>query len=74
MYLDENILGKYPDDENRQDGYILINSIGTLGCVGFYHVTDNHGSLPIVPNSYVTFIRTYSDIHAFYTYTFMKAN
>ena len=49
LFLDESILGRYPDDEYMQDGDVVINSTGTgtLGRVGIYHTTDNHRGLPI---------------------------
>ena len=75
LYLDENTLGKYTDDEYMQDGDVVINSTGTgtLGRVGFYRVADNRANLPIVPDSHVTVVRGYRSIHAFYLYAFMKA-
>ena len=76
LFLDESILGRYPDDEYMQDGDVVINStgIGTLGRVGIYHITDNHRSLPIVPDSHVTVIRAAHSIQSIYVYAFMKAN
>ena len=76
FYLDESTLNKYPEDEYMQDGDIVINSTGTgtLGRVGFYRATDNYKSLPIVPDSHVTVIRSSRELHAFYLYAFMKAN
>lgn len=55
FYLDESTLNKYPEDEYMRDGDIVINSTGTgtLGRVGFYRATDNHNSIPIVPDSHV---------------------
>jgi type I restriction enzyme S subunit len=60
FYLDESTLNKYPEDEYMRDGDIVINSTGTgtLGRVGFYRATDNHNSIPIVPDSHVTVIRS----------------
>ena len=76
LYLDESTLNKYPEDEYMQDGDIVINSTGTgtLGRIGFYRETDNRNSIPIVPDSHVTVIRSYQELHAFYLYAFMKAN
>lgn len=76
LYLDENTLGKYTDDEYMQDGDVVINSTGTgtLGRVGFYRVADNRANLPIVPDSHVTVVRAHRNVHAFYLYAFMKAN
>ncbi len=75
LYLDEDTLGKYTDDEYMQDGDVVINSTGTgtLGRVGFYRIADNRANLPIVPDSHVTVVRAYRSIHAFYLYAFMKA-
>ncbi len=76
LYLDENTLDKYSVDEYMQDGDIVINSTGTgtLGRVGFYRATDNRINMPVVPDSHVTVIRAYHELHAFYLYAFMKAN
>ena len=76
QYLDENTLTKYSSDEYMQNGDVVINSTGTgtLGRVGVYHSIDNPLNLPIVPDSHVTVIRTYSSIQSFYIYAFMKAN
>ncbi len=76
FYLDESTLNKYLEDEYMQDGDIVINSTGTgtLGRVGFYRATDNHNSIPIVPDSHVTVIRSCRELDAFYLYAFMKAN
>ena len=76
LFLDESILGRYPDDEYMQDGDVVINSTGTgtLGRVGIYHTTDNHRGLPIVPDSHVTVIRAAHGIQSIYVYAFMKAN
>lgn len=76
QYLDESTLRKYPFDEYMLDGDIVINctGTGTLGRVGIYHSEDNYLNLPIVPDSHVTVVRTYSTINFFYIYAFMKAN
>ena len=76
LFLDESILGRYPDDEYMQDGDVVINSTGTgtLGRVGIYHMTDNHRGLPIVPDSHVTVIRAAHSIQSIYVYACMKAN
>ena len=76
LFLDESILGRYPNDEYMQDGDVVINSTGTgtLGRVGIYHTTDNHRGLPIVPDSHVTVIRAAHSIQSIYVYAFMKAN
>lgn len=76
LYLDESTLSKYPEDEYMLDGDIVINSTGTgtLGRVGFYRATDNCNHIPIVPDSHVTVIRPYQELHAFYLYAFMKAS
>ena len=72
LSLDEGTLGKYPDDEFMQDGDVVINSTGTgtLGRVGFYRSADNRANLPIVPDSHVTVVRAYRNIHAFFLYVF----
>ncbi len=76
QYLDESTLRKYSFDEYMQNGDVVINSTGTgtLGRVGVYQSIDNQLNLPIVPDSHVTVIRTYSSIQYFYIYAFMKAN
>lgn len=75
LYLDETILGRYPDNEYMQDGDVVINSTGTgtLGRVGIYRATDNRLDLPIVPDSHITLIRATHSLNAFYMYVFMKA-
>ena len=75
LYLDEDTLDKYTDDEFMKDGDVVINSTGagTLGRVGFYRVADNRANLPIVPDSHVTVVRCCRSIHAFYLYAVMKA-
>ena len=74
LYLDECCLSKYPKDEYMQDGDVVINSTGTgtLGRVGIYKTIDNNLRLPIVPDSHVTIIRAWNDIHPFYIYAYMK--
>lgn len=76
LCLDESTLSRYPTDEYMQDGDVVINSTGTgtLGRVGFYRTADNSSGLPIVPDSHVTVIRGFSNIHPFYLYALMKAN
>ena len=76
LFLDESVLGRYPDDEYMHDGDVVINSTGTgtLGRVGIYYATDNHLGLPIVPDSHVTVIRAAHSIQSIYVYAFMKAN
>ena len=76
LYLDENTLSKYPADEYMQDGDVVINSTGTgtLGRVGLYQIADNRSCIPIVPDSHVTVIRSFSNIQSFYLYAFLKAN
>jgi restriction endonuclease S subunit len=76
QYLDETTIKRYPTDEHMQDGDIVINSTGTgtLGRVGIYRNTDNTTCLLIVPDSYVTVIRSFSCISSHYLYAFMKAH
>ena len=76
LYLDESTLSKYPADEYMQDGDVVINSTGTgtLGRVGLYQIADNRSCIPIVPDSHVTVIRSFSNIQSFYLYAFLKAN
>ena len=75
LYLDESTLVKYPDDEYMQDKDTVINSTGTgtLGRVGIYRNNDNRRSMPVVPDSHVTVIRSYHDISSEYIYYFLKA-
>lgn len=76
LYLDENTLGRYPNEEYMHDSDVVVNSTGTgtLGRIGFYRTTDNIPGLPIVPDSHVTVIRGFRSIRPFYLYIFMKAN
>ena len=75
LYLDKTTLLKYSEEEYLQDLDIIINSTGTgtLGRVGIYRVADNIRELPIVPDSHVTVIRTYSYIHPEYMYYYLKS-
>ena len=75
LYLDESTLLKYSEEEYLRDLDIIINSTGTgtLGRVGIYRVADNIRELPIVPDSHVTVIRTYSYIHPEYMYYYLKS-
>ena len=74
--MDESTLSKYPADEYMQDGDVVINSTGTgtLGRVGLYQIADNRSCIPIVPDSHVTVIRSFSNIQSFYLYAFLKVN
>ena len=59
---------------NSSTFFLVINSTGTgtLGRVGIYKTIDNNLRLPIVPDSHVTIIRAWNDIHPFYIYAYMK--
>ena len=74
LFLDEQKLDKYPDEEFMQDYDIVINSTGngTLGRVGMYRNADNPKQLPIVPDSHVTVIRTLQAICVEYVYYVLK--
>ena len=76
LCLDERMLNKYPIDEYMCHGDIVINSTGTgtLGRVGYYRASDNFEGFSIVPDSHVTIIRAYNNIHTFYLYLYMKAS
>ena len=74
LYLDENKLDKYPEDEFMQDKDIIINSTGngTLGRVGIYRSIDNPNNLQIVPDSHVTVIRANKSIYFGYVFYGLK--
>lgn len=74
QYLDESILGKYPEEEYMLVNDIVINSTGTgtLGRVGFFKGEDSNAICRIVPDSHVTTIRVSSYIHPMYAYIFLK--
>ena len=74
LYLDELKLGKYPEEEFMLDKDIVINSTGggTMGRVGFYRNSDNPDSIPIVPDSHVTTVRTTKNICAEYIFHVIK--
>ena len=74
LYLDETILDKYSEQEFMLDGDIVINSTGggTMGRVGQYHIKDNKQSLPIVPDSHITVIRS-NVVNISYLFFFLKS-
>jgi len=58
-FLDEKVIGKYPEEEFLRDCDIVVNSTGTgtMGRIGLFHDSDNPTGLPIVPDSHVTIVR-----------------
>ena len=75
-YLDETIKHKYEQDNYLQGNDIVINSTGggTLGRIGYILEELIQNSLPIVPDSHVTTIRTKNDVLPRYIYFFLKFN
>lgn len=75
-YLDENMKHKYEQDNYLQEDDIVINSTGggTLGRIGYISEELIKGSLPIVPDSHVTTIRTKVNVLPRYIYFFLKFN
>lgn len=75
-YLDENIKHKYEQDNYLQGNDIVINSTGggTLGRIGYISEVLFKQSLPIVPDSHVTTIRTKDNVSSKYIYFFLKFN
>ncbi len=75
LFLDEDTLSKYPDDEYLCDKDIVINSTGTgtLGRVGIFRSSDNTRNLPVVSDSHVTVIRGSSRINPLYLYIYLKS-
>ena len=73
-YLDENIKHKYEQNNYLQGNDIVINSTGggTLGRIGYISEALFKQSLPIVPDSHITTIRTKDNISSKYTYFFLK--
>lgn len=75
-YLDENIKHKYEHDNFLQGNDIVINSTGggTLGRIGYISEMLIKQSLPIVPDSHITTIRTKDNVSSRYIYFFLKYN
>lgn len=75
-YLDENMKHKYEQDNYLQEDDIVINSTGggTLGRIGYISEELIKCSLPIVPDSHVTTIRTKVNVLPRYIYFFLKFN
>lgn len=75
-YLDENIKHKYEQDNYLQGNDIVINSTGggTLGRIGYISEVLFKQSLPIVPDSHITTIRTKDNVSSKYIYFFLKFN
>lgn len=75
-YLDENIKHKYEQDNFLQGNDIVINSTGggTLGRIGYISESLIKHSLPIVPDSHITTIRTKDNVSSRYIYFFLKYN
>lgn len=73
-YLDENVKHKYEQDNYLQGDDIVINSTGggTLGRIGYISEALIKQSLPIVPDSHITTIRTKDKISSKYIYFFLK--
>ena len=75
-YLDENIKHRYEQENYLQVNDIVINSTGggTLGRIGYITEELIKQSLPIVPDSHVTTIRTKDNVLPKYIYFFLKFN
>ncbi len=75
-YLDENIKHRYEQENYLQGNDIVINSTGggTLGRIGYITEELIKKSLPIVPDSHVTTIRTKDNVLPRYIYFFLKIN
>lgn len=75
-YLDENIKHKYEQDNYLQGNDIVINSTGggTLGRIGYISEELFKQSLPIVPDSHITTVRTKNNVSSKYIYFFLKFN
>lgn len=74
QYLDESYLDAYPQDEFLCDCDVVINSTGggTLGRVGIYRESDNPRTVPVVPDSHVTVIRSMNSTMQLYLYRVLK--
>lgn len=70
QFLDESVLGKYPEEEFMVDKDIVINSTGTgtLGRIGIYSLTDNQDGRLLVPDSHVTIVRLVEQVYSPYIY------
>lgn len=75
-YLDESIKNKYKEENYLKGNDIVINSTGggTLGRIGYITEELVSNSLPIVPDSHVTTIRTKKNILSKYIFLFLKFN
>jgi type I restriction enzyme S subunit len=75
-YLDESIKNKYKEEDYLKNNDIVINSTGggTLGRIGYITEELINTSLPIVPDSHVTVIRTKKNILSKYIFYFLKYN
>lgn len=75
-YLDESIKNKYKEENYLKGNDIVINSTGggTLGRIGYITEELIRNSLPIVPDSHVTTIRTKKNIFSKYIFFFLKFN
>lgn len=75
-YLDESIKNKYKEENYLKGNDIVINSTGggTLGRIGYITEELIRNSLPIVPDSHVTTIRTKKNIFSKYIFLFLKFN
>ena len=74
LFLDDNHLSKYSEEEFMLDKDIVINSTGngTLGRVNIYRDTDNPQGIPIVPDSHVTVIRCNRHMDVGYVFHCLK--
>lgn len=75
-YLDESIKNKYKKENYLKGNDIVINSTGggTLGRIGYITEKLIRNSLPIVPDSHITTIRTKKNILSKYIFYFLKFN
>ena len=75
LWIDDNSIKRYAEDEYMLDGDIVINSTGTgtLGRVGIYHDSDNAAGTPLVPDSHITVIRVSEHIDPSYVFFVLKA-
>ena len=74
LFLNEELLSKYKDDDFVKDGDILINSTGTgtIGRVGYFDKALLPEGMKLVPDTHVTTVRACADNASKFFYYFIK--
>lgn len=76
LYLDEKSIDRYSEEDNLNQGDVVINSTGggTMGRVGYYETKVPEGIKGVYPDSHVTVIRSIGNINQRYLYYILKHN